>query len=343
MKTALITGVTGQDGSYLAELLLKKGYKVFGVLRKSSSWNTGRVDHLCKLDSSDDNVPIWARYFTDNFSMVYGDLTDGSCIARLIYDIEPDEVYNLGAQAHVRVSFDQPELTMDINAMGNLRILASIESLNKKKEVRFYQASSSEMFGNHPPGTLLNENSTFCPCSPYAVAKTAAYWQTLNYRERGIFAVNGILFNHESPRRGATYVTKKITRAATRIYCGLQKQLSLGNLDAARDWGYAPEYVDAMYKMMQADDPDDFVVATGKTRTVREFLTAVFDKLSLDVEKHVKIDKRYFRPLELHSLCGDSSKAKDKLGWESKTSFDDLVKIMVEYDMKNAEKEKKRS
>ncbi|MHA2279424.1 MAG: GDP-mannose 4,6-dehydratase [Promethearchaeota archaeon] len=736
MKTALITGITGQDGSYLAELLLKEGYRVFGVLRKSSSWNTGRIDHLCKLDSSDDNVPVWARYVTDNFSMVYGDLMDGSCVARLVYDIEPDEVYNLGAQAHVRVSFDQPELTMDVNAMGNLRLLASIESLNKRKEVKFYQASSSEMFGNHPQGTLLNEESSFRPCSPYAVAKTAAYWQTLNYRERGIFAVNGILFNHEtvssftpmiyrfgrgeidiapisdicrkagfhvdetknyyqsspisnlyvwdkngwtlvkrasaysrktndrgdpimvnarnavysatpdhvvlmengekeirnvkigdcvdlcdypklekvnslsleearllgalvgdgcylkytsssssirdhvlslwakvgdgkwsynptisgftkklvgqvilrgsglswfkkfdiytrqkdifgrrykkvprcilnadvniqrsflegynladglkknpckylfksfktnspvlasgllflvnrvtkqqynitveeskkwgktqyyysinllsdsrhyqnssqslvkydkvlelittgasqrtisretgisrpfirkvqngyiptgvhtcslrknevkkiltmpnydgwfydletesgtfhcgigqgivhnSPRRGATYVTRKITRAATRIYCGLQNQLSLGNLDAARDWGYAPEYVNAMYKMMQADEPEDFVVATGRMKTVREFLEAVFTKLGLNIEQYVRIDKRYFRPIELDCLQGDASKIKRTLGWQPVVGFDELVDKMVKSDLELAGQEK---
>jgi len=273
--------------------------------------------------------------------MIYGDLMDGSSIARLIYDIEPDEVYNLGAQAHVRVSFDQPELTMDVNAMGNLRLLTAIESLNKKKRVKFYQASSSEMFGNHPPGTLLDEGSSFRPCSPYAVAKTAAYWQTLNYREKGLFAVNGILFNHEGPRRGATYVTRKITRAATRISCGLQDELVLGNLSASRDWGYAPDYVQAMYMMMQHDEPDDFVVATGVTKTVQEFLEAVFNKLGLDIDKHVRIDKRYFRAIELDTLKGDSSKIQTTLGWQPSVGFDELVGKMVDSDMALAEKQKR--
>jgi len=335
MKTALITGITGQDGSYLVELLLSKGYRVFGVVRKSSSFNTGRIDHLQMEGSanSDSSLPACAHYFADNFFMAYGDLTDGSSIARLVYDIEPDEVYNLGAQAHVRVSFDQPELTMDANAMGNLRLLMAIESLNKKKQVKFYQASSSEMFGNHPPGTMLNENSSFYPCSPYAIAKTAAYWQTLNYRKKGIFAVNGILFNHESPRRGATYVTRKITRAATRIHCGKQNELALGNLKASRDWGYAPDYVRAMHMMMQHDEPDDFVVATGITTTVQDFLETVFKKLDLDMSKYVRIDKRYFRDIELDCLQGDSSKIRSVLGWEPSVDFDGLVDSMVNSDM----------
>ena len=339
MKTSLITGVTGQDGSYLAELLLEKGHRVFGVVRKSSSFNTGRIDHL---QSEGSNIGLdKARYFADNFFMIHGDLMDGSSIARLIYDIEPDEVYNLGAQAHVRVSFDQPELTMDANAMGNLRLLTTIESLRQKKKVKFYQASSSEMFGNHPPGTLLNEDSSFYPCSPYAIAKTAAYWQTCNYRKKGIFAVNGMLFNHESPRRGATYVTRKITRAATRIYCGLQNELALGNLKASRDWGYAPDYVQAMYMMMQYDEPGDFVVATGVTKTVQDFLDTVFDKLGLDVSEHVRIDKRYFRDIELDTLKGDSSKIQSTLGWKPSVDFDELVDKMIESDMRLAESEKK--
>jgi len=342
VKTALITGVTGQDGSYLAELLLQKDYRVFGVVRKSSSFNTGRIDHLRKTDDgSDPNVPVWARYFTDNFSMVYGDLMDGSSIGRLIYDIEPDEVYNLGAQAHVRVSFDQPEMTMNINALGNLRLLEAIHGLARKKEVRFYQASSSEMFGNHPPGTLLNEDSEFCPCSPYAVAKCSAYWQTSNYRSRGMFATNGILFNHESPRRGETYVTRKITRAATRIYHGIQKELVLGNLDASRDWGFAPDYVQAMYNIMHADEPEDFVIATGVTKTVREFLELVFQKLGLSIDEYVRIDKRYFRPQELHCLQGDASKANAQLGWHPEVHFEELVDRMIESDLKLAEQEKR--
>lgn len=341
MKTALITGVTGQDGSYLAELLLGKGYRVFGLVRKSSVFNTERVDHLQTEASSDVNLPYWARHFADNFFMIYGDLTDGSSIARLIYDIEPDEVYNLGAQAHVRVSFDQPELTMNVNAVGNLRLLTAIESLNKKKTVKFYQASSSEMFGNHPAGTLLDESSSFFPCSPYAVSKSTAFWQTCNYRKKGIFAVNGMLFNHESPRRGATYVTRKITRAATRIHCGLQKELVLGNLKASRDWGYAPDYVQAMYMMLQHDVPDDFVVATGITKTVQEFLDAVFNKLGLDVDKHVRIDKRYFREIELDSLLGNPSKIKSTLEWKPSVGFEDLVDCMVDADMELAEKQKR--
>ncbi len=343
MKTALITGVTGQDGSYLVELLLRKGYRVFGVVRKSSVFNTERIDHLQTEGNVQDNaaLPVWARHFADNFFMIYGDLLDGSSIARIIYEIEPDEVYNLGAQAHVRVSFDQPELTMEANAMGNLRLLMAIESLNKKKEVKFYQASSSEMFGNHPSGTLLDEGSSFRPCSPYAIAKTAAYWQTLNYRKKGLFAVNGVLFNHESERRGATYVTRKITRAATRIYCGLQSELALGNLKASRDWGYAPDYCRAMYLMMQHDEPDDFVVATGITKTVQDFLEVVFAKLSLDISKYVRIDKRYFRDIELDTLKGDASKIRSTLGWKPSVGFDELVNKMIASDMILAESEKK--
>lgn len=343
MKTAIITGITGQDGSYLAELLLKEGYRVFGVVRKSSVFNTERIDHLQAESSSQSNidVPVWARYFADNLFMIYGDLMDGSSIARMVYDIQPDEVYNLGAQAHVRVSFDQPELTMNVNAVGNLRLLTAIESLNKNKKVKFYQASSSEMFGNHPAGTLLHENSSFYPCSPYAIAKAAAYQQTLNSRKKGMFAVNGILFNHESPRRGATYVTRKITRAATRIYCGLQRELALGNLAASRDWGYAPDYVRAMHMMMQRDEPDDFVIATGYTTTVQQFLETVFSKLSLNVSDYVRIDKRYFREVELDCLQGDSSKARSVLGWEPSVRFEELVDKMIDSDMELAEKEKK--
>ena len=339
MKTALITGVTGQDGSYLAELLLSKGYRVFGVVRKASVFNTERIDHLQTEGTDNTNLPDWARRFADNFFMIYGDLMDGSSLARIIYDIEPDEVYNLGAQAHVRTSFDQPELTMNVNAIGNLRLLTAVESLNKKKQVKFYQASSSEMFGNHPPGTFLGERSPFLPCSPYAVAKTAAYWQTCNYRKKGIFAVNGILFNHESPRRGITYVTRKITRAAARIACGLQYELVLGNLAASRDWGYAPDYVLAMYLIMQHNEPDDFVVATGVTKTVQNFLDTVFDKLNLSVDEHVRIDKRYFRSIELDTLKGDSSKIQSILGWKNQVGFDELVNKMIESDMKLAEKE----
>ncbi len=305
-----------------------------GKMRKSSSFNTGRIDHLRTEDGVGSGIPVWARYLTDNFSVVYGDLTDGSSISRLIYDIEPDEIYNLGAQAHVRVSFDQPELTMNTNAMGTLRLLEAIVSLNRKKQVKFYQASSSEMFGNHTFGTLLNEDSGFMPCSPYAISKCSAYWQVKYYRSQGIFATNGILFNHESPRRGSTYVTRKITRAATRIALGLQDKLVLGNLSASRDWGYAPDYVKAIYMMMQSDEPGDFVVATGKTNTVQEFLNAVFAKLNLDIHKHVQIDKRYFRPQELHCLQGDSSKMQEKFGWQPEVDFDQLVDVMIESDLK---------
>ena len=312
-------------------------------MRKSSVFNTERIDHLRNEGSSKEDVPVWARYFAENLFLIYGDLTDGSSIARLIYDIEPDEVYNLGAQAHVRVSFDQPELTMNTNAMGNLRLLTAIESLSKSKPVKFYQASSSEMFGNHAPGTLLNEKSSFYPCSPYAIAKATAFWQTSNCREKkGIFAVNGVLFNHGSPRRGETYVTRKITRAATRIYCGLQEELALGNLAASRDWGYAPDYVRAMHMMMQLDEPDDFVIATGETTTVQNFLETVFSKLGLDASKYVRIDKRYFREIELNCLQGDSSKARSVLGWKPSICFDELVDKMIESDMELAEKEKKK-
>ena len=327
MKKALITGVTGQDGSYLAELLLQKGYEVHGLIRRSSSFNTSRIDHIYQ-DPHKSNV---------NLSLHYGDLTDGASLNQLMKTIKPDEVYNLGAQSHVRVSFDIPEYSTNVNALGTIRILDAIRESGIK--TKFYQASSSEMFGNSKPPQ--NENTPFYPRSPYAASKVYAYWITTNYKEAyNMFACNGILFNHESPRRGETFVTRKITRAATRIKLGLQQKLFLGNLNAKRDWGYAPDFVEAIWMMLQQDKPDNYIVATGETHTVKEFLEEVFSYLNLDWKTYVKIDKRYFRPTEVDELKGDNTKIKEKLGWKPKVKFKELVKIMVDADMILAEKEK---
>jgi GDPmannose 4,6-dehydratase len=328
MKKALITGITGQDGSYLAELLLGKGYQVHGIIRRSSSFNTGRLDDIYQ-----DPQESRRRLF-----LHYGDLADSSCLRRVLSETRPDEVYNLGAQSHVRVSFDQAEYTLDIDGTGTLRLLDAIRDIGL--ETRFYQASSSEMFGDNP-SVPQNEETQFCPSSPYAVAKVAAHHAAVMYRKAyGLFACCGILFNHESPRRGETFVTRKITRAATRIKMGLQKKLYLGNLDAVRDWGYAPEYVQAMWMMLQAEEPDDYVIATGEMRSVREFLTESFSVLDLNWEDYVKFDQRYLRPAEVPVLRGDCSKAKEKLGWQHKTSLKELVGIMIESDLTLARKEK---
>jgi GDPmannose 4,6-dehydratase len=323
-KRALITGLTGQDGSYLADLLLKKGYEVHGIIRRSSSFNTGRIEHLYR-----DPHEQGARLFSH-----YGDLSDPVALTRLIYKLQPAEIYHLGAQSHVRVSFDIPEYTFDVTGGGTLRLLEAIRE--SEVQTRFYQASSSEMFGATPPPQ--NESTPFHPRSPYAVAKVAAYWATVNYREAyGMFAVNGILFNHESPRRGETFVTRKITRAVARIKAGLQDKLYMGNLDAERDWGYAPDFVEAMWLMLQTDQPDDYVVATGEKHSVREALEVAFAHAGLDYEEHVEIDPRYFRPSEVDSLLGDPTKAREKLGWEPKVRFRELVELMVDADVAELE------
>lgn len=314
MKTALITGISGQDGSYLAELLLEKGYAVHGILRRSSSLNTSRIDHIFK-----------------DLNLHFGDLSDGSSLARLMHKVAPDEIYNLGAQSHVRVSFDCPEYTSDVTALGPLRLLEAIRETGAA--TRYYQASSSEMFGmvQEIPQT---ETTPFYPRSPYGCAKVFAYWITKNYRESyGLHASNGILFNHEGPRRGETFVTRKITRAVARIKAGVQKKLYLGNLDAQRDWGYAKEYVQGMWLMLQQDLPDDYVLATGETHTVREFVDLAFRHVGLDWRDYVEYDDRYARPAEVDLLIGSPIKAKRKLGWEAKTKFEDLVKLMVDADL----------
>ncbi|MCZ6682689.1 MAG: GDP-mannose 4,6-dehydratase [Planctomycetota bacterium] len=322
-KRALITGVTGQDGSYLAELLLKKGYEVHGIIRRSSSFNTARLDDVYE----DPHVK------TQKMFLHYGDLTDGSGLAAMIRRIEPNEIYNLGAQSHVRVSFEIPEYTVDVVGLGTVRLLEAIR--DTRIECRYYQASSSEMFGNSPPPQ--NEETPLEPRSPYAAAKVLSYWLARNYREAyGLFACNGILFNHESPRRGETFVTRKITRALARIVKDEQKKLYLGNLDAKRDWGYAPEFVEAMWLMLQQDKPGDYVVATGETHSVRDFLGVAFGLVNLDWQKYVEIDPRYYRPTEVDLLQGDASKAARELGWKPKSSFEDLVRIMVEADFKAA-------
>lgn len=329
MKKALITGITGQDGSYLAELLLSKGYEVHGLIRRSSSFNTGRIDHLYN-DPHESDVKLFLHY---------GDLTDGTGLARLLQSIAPDEVYNLGAQSHVRVSFDSPEYTGDVVGLGTQRLLEAIRHKGLIEKVRYYQASSSEMFGKvqEVPQT---EKTPFWPRSPYSCAKVYAYWLTINYRESyGLHGSNGILFNHESPRRGETFVTRKITRAATRIKLGLQEKLFMGNLDAKRDWGYAKEYVEMMWLMLQQDTPDDYVVATNETHSVREFIEETFSHLDLDWEKYVEYDQRYERPAEVDLLIGNPEKAKRQLGWEPKVRFKELVKIMVDSDMKIAHNE----
>jgi len=321
-KKALITGITGQDGSYLTELLLSKDYEVHGIIRRSSSFNTGRIDHLFQ-DPHINNVRMILHY---------GDLTDTGNIEKLVNQIKPDEIYHLGAQSHVRVSFDLPEYTANTGALGTLRVLEAIK--NSGLPIKFYMAASSEMFGASPPPQ--NEKTPFHPRSPYAVAKVFAYHVTRLYREAyGIFTVNGILFNHESPRRGETFVTRKITRGIARIKAGLDKKIYLGNLEAKRDWGYAPEYVEAMYLMLQQSEPDDYVIATGETHLVKEFLEEAFRYAGLgDWKPYVEIDPRYFRPAEAELLVGDPAKAKEKLSWEAKTRFKDLVKIMVDADLK---------
>jgi GDPmannose 4,6-dehydratase len=320
-KRALISGISGQDGSYLAEQLLEKGYEVHGIIRRSSSFNTERIDHLY-ADPHDREARLFLHH---------GDLLDATRLVKLIYEIAPSEVYNLGAQSHVRVSFDIPEYTAEATGVGAVRLLEAIRETGV--ETRFYQASSSEIFGSSPPPQ--SEDTPFRPRSPYAAAKAMAYWMTVNYRESyGMFCVNGILFNHESPRRGETFVTRKITRALARIHRGLESKLYLGNLEAERDWGYAPEYTEAMWRMLQADEPDDFVIATGESHSVREFLENAFAVLDLDWEQHVEIDPRYFRPTEVDALCGDASKAAASLDWSPGTSFDELVRIMVEADLK---------
>jgi GDPmannose 4,6-dehydratase len=319
-KRALITGISGQDGSYLAELLLGKDYEVHGIVRRSSSFNTDRIDHLYH-DPHEQGV----RLFTH-----YGDLSDSVALVKLLYELQPDEIYHLGAQSHVRVSFDIPEYTFDITGAGTVRLLEAIREAGVSP--RFYQASSSEMFGSAPPPQ--NEGTPFHPRSPYGVAKVAAYWATVNYREAyDMFAVNGILFNHESPRRGETFVTRKITRAVARIAAGMQDKLYLGNLDAQRDWGYAPDYVEAMWLMLQADEPEDFVIATGETHTVRDAVEIAFSRKDLDPDEHVEIDPKYYRPSEVDVLLGDASKAREKLGWEPKTRFKELVELMVDADV----------
>jgi GDPmannose 4,6-dehydratase len=319
-KRALLTGLTGQDGSYLADLLLAKGYDVHGIIRRSSSFNTGRIEHLYRDPHEED-----ARLRTH-----YGDLSDPVALTRLIYELQPDEIYHLGAQSHVRVSFEIPEYTFDITGGGTLRILEAIRESDVP--TRFYQASSSEMFGASPPPQ--NEQTPFHPRSPYAVAKVAAYWATVNYREAyDMFAVNGILFNHESPRRGETFVTRKITRAVARIKAGLEDKLYMGNLDAERDWGYAPDFVEAMWLMLQADEPRDYVVATGEKHSVREALEIAFGRAGLDPWEHVEIDSRYFRPAEVDALLGDAGKAREELGWEPKVRFRELIELMVDADL----------
>ncbi len=327
MKKAFLTGITGQDGSYLAEFLLKKGYEVHGLIRRSSTFNTERIDHLYH-DFHDPEARLFLHY---------GDLSVSAQLMDLLHSIQPDEIYNLGAQSHVRVSFDMPEYTGDVTALGTLRILESIRKTGIK--TKFYQASSSEMFGAAPPPQ--NEKTVFQPRSPYAVAKVYSYYISQNYRDAyGIFAANGILFNHESPRRGETFVTRKITRAATQIKLGLKDKLYLGNLEAKRDWGFAGDYVEAMWLMLQQDTPDDFVIATGETHSVKEFAEMVFKKLDLDYKKYVEIDKRYFRPTEVDALLGDATKARKILNWQPKVSFEKLVDMMITSDMDLAQKEK---
>jgi GDPmannose 4,6-dehydratase len=319
-RRALLTGLTGQDGSFLAELLLAKGYEVHGIIRRSSSSNTDRVEHLY----SDPHQP-GARIFSH-----YGDLSDPIALTRLIYELQPDEIYHLGAQSHVQVSFEVPEYTLDVTGISTLRLLEAIRQ--SQVETRFYQASSSEMFGVTPPPQ--NEATPFHPRSPYGIAKVAAYWTAINYREAySMFAVNGILFNHESPRRGETFVTRKITRAVARIKVGLQDKLYMGNLDAERDWGYAPDFVEAMWMMLQADEPDDFVIATGEKHSVRDAVDLAFAHAGLDPADHVEIDPRYFRPAEVDALLGDPSKAREKLGWEPKVKFKELIELMVDADV----------
>ncbi|MFQ5796092.1 MAG: GDP-mannose 4,6-dehydratase [Candidatus Bipolaricaulia bacterium] len=319
-RKALITGITGQDGSYLAELLLSKGYEIHGLIRKASTFNTDRIDHLYQ-DPHEPEVKLFLHY---------GDLTNLEQLSNLIYNVQPDEIYHLGAMSHVGASFAMPEYTGNVTGLGTTRILEAVR--NSGIETRFYQASSSEMFGNVPPPQ--NETTPFRPRSPYAAAKAYAYWMTVNYREGyDLFACNGILFNHESSRRGETFVTRKITRAVVHILASNQKKLYLGNLDSKRDWGYAPEYVEAMWLMLQQDEPDDYVLGTGESHSVREFVEEAFAYVDLDWQEYVEIDPRYFRPTEAGFLCADAAKAREKLGWEAKIAFKELVKIMVDADM----------
>ena len=328
-QTALITGITGQDGSYLAELLLDKGYHVHGLVRRSSSSNTSRIDHVCSQPS-----PAYAQV-----QLHHGDLIDGLALRETILDIKPDEIYNLAAQSHVRVSFDNPIYTANVNAIGALNVLEAARQLNESKPTKVYQASSSEMFGDAVE-TPQNEQTPLRPRSPYGCSKVFAFYQTVNYREAyNLFAVNGILFNHESPRRGETFVTRKITRAAARIKLGLQDKLSLGNLDAKRDWGFAKDYVEGMWLMLQQDQPEDFVLATGAAHTIRQFLDFAFGYLDLDWNEHVETDPKYLRPSEVHLLRGDAFKAKRLLGWEAKTSCRELAELMVEHDLELAKNE----
>ena len=321
MKKALITGITGQDGSYLAELLLSKGYEVHGIIRRSSTFNTSRIDSIY-IDPHSTDAKMYLHY---------GDLSDSGQISNIIYNIKPDEIYHLGAQSHVRVSFDIPEYSGDITALGTTRILEAVR--RSGNGIKFYQASSSEMFGGASPPQ--NEDTSLQPRSPYACAKVYAYWITRNYREGyRIFACNGILFNHESPRRGETFVTRKITRGVSRILAKKESSIYLGNLNAKRDWGFSPEYVECMWRMLQSDLPEDYVLGTGESHSVEEFLDKVFSYVGLDKEKHVKIDPKYFRPTEVESLIADARKAKKALGWDPMIKFDDLVKIMVDADMR---------
>ncbi len=323
-KKALITGITGQDGSYLTEFLLDKGYEVHGLIRRGSTFNTSRIDHLIENPEINDQ----------SLFLHYGDLSDSTSMIKLLYRLQPDEIYNLAAQSHVRVSFDMPEYTGDITAMGTVRLLEAIRETGI--ETRFYQASSSEMFGKVVE-TPQTEQTPFYPRSPYGCSKVYAYWTTVNYRESyGIFACNGILFNHESPRRGETFVTRKVTRAAARIKAGIEEKLYIGNLDARRDWGYAKEYVEAMWLMLQQDQPDDFVIATGECHSVRELVELAFGYVGLDWRKHVAIDPKYYRPAEVDILLGDASKARRVLGWQPRTSFPELIKIMVEHDLQHS-------
>lgn len=321
MKKALITGITGQDGSYLAEFLLSKGYEVHGIIRRASTFNTSRIDHIY-IDPHEPGA---------NLFLHYGDLSDSEQVSNILYNIKPDEVYHLGAQTHVRVSFDMPEYTGNVTALGTVRILEAIR--RSGNETKFYQASSSEMFGDAPPPQ--NEETSFRPRSPYAIAKVYAYWLTVNYREGyNLFACNGILFNHESPRRGETFVTRKVTRAIVNILAKNQKVMYLGNLEPHRDWGYAPEYVETMWQILQTDKPDDFVVGTGETHSIREFVEQAFSYVDLNWENYVKIDSRYFRPTEVDKLIADTHKAKKILGWKPKIGFKDLIKIMIDADMR---------
>lgn len=321
MKTALITGITGQDGSYLAELLLSKGYEVHGLIRRSSTFNTSRIDHIY-IDPHETDAKLFLHF---------GDLSDSEQISNIMYNIRPDEIYHLGAQSHVRVSFEIPEYTGNATALGTTRLLEAARRSNK--DVKFYQASSSEMFGAAAPPQC--ETTPFCPRSPYACAKVYSYWMTRNYRDGyHMFAANGILFNHESPRRGETFVTRKITRGISNILAGKNKFLYLGNLDAKRDWGFAPEYVECMWKILQQDSPDDFVIATGETHSVREFLEEAFSYAGLNMEDHVRIDPKYFRPTEVEVLMGDSKKSEHVLDWKPTVKFSDLVRIMMDADMR---------